>query len=88
MEFRERKSGIVVPKEKPDPTKRQRGRLEIQEEERREKAKEAMSQLWDAMDLSSRQFIRVEVYELYEQLYWFIGKVLLGDDVPEKEQPC
>ena len=53
MEFEERQSGIVVPKNKPQQPSHQYGQLEIQDEKRRALAVEALSKLWDAMNLSS-----------------------------------
>lgn len=52
MEVQERPSGLVVPKEKPQQPERRYGPLEISDSERREVAKNALSALWDAMELS------------------------------------
>lgn len=92
MDFEQRKSGLVVPKQKPKPPERRYGPMEIQDEDRRAIAAEGLSKLWDAMDLSrGGGGIRlpgkpgVEAAEAYYQVYRFVGELLLGKDCPEKE---
>lgn len=86
--FEKRQSGLVVPKEQP---KRKYGPTEIQDEQLRELAKDAMSQLWDAMELSwpscgiHMPGSRIS-HELHYQAYRYIGQMILGKDYPEKEQ--
>lgn len=67
----------------------QRSMEEIQNEDRRKMAAEALSLLWDAMELSgSDAGIKLPGSEnraKYRQAYLHIGKMLLGDDCPEKE---
>lgn len=84
--FTERKSGIVVPTEKPEEPTRIFELLEITDPIKRAEAKEALSKLWEAMDLSScGRFEPPEKREAHEQVYWYIGKMLLGNECPEKE---
>lgn len=86
--YEQQKSGLIVPKKKPEPPKRKYGPLEIQDEERRELTAEGLSKLWDAMNLSSGGGgIRLpdSAYETHYQVYRFVGKMLLGKDYPEKE---
>lgn len=88
MQYEQRESGIVVPKEKPEKPKRKYGVLEIQDEKRRELATEALSKLWDALELSDgRGYIGEDRarYDIYYKLYRFIGEMSLGEDCPEKE---
>ena len=64
---------------------------EIQDEDKRELAREALSKLWDAMELTSRMGIRIPgdpdagVNAIYGQAYYFLGRMLLGEECPEKE---
>ena len=95
LRMEKRESGLVVPATPPapkPPPKRKRGPLELQDHDSRELAKEAFSKLWDAMDLSvpcgglrMKGNPSPEAYEAYCQAYQFVGKMLLGDDCPEKE---
>lgn len=87
MEFEQRRSGLAVPKKKPEPPARQYGLLEIQDDERRDIAKEALSLLWDAMDLSHPGGIVLKGshHTTHSQVYWIVGQMLLGDECPEKE---
>lgn len=77
MEFQERESGLVVPKEKPAPPKRRYGPLEIADEDRRALAREALCKLWDAMNLSNPcggiRLPGTENYDTYESVYRFVG---------------
>ena len=92
----DRKSGLVVPavpRVEPKPPARAYEPLEIQDEERREMAKDALSKLWDALDLSRGPggglrlpgMPGAEGYAAHEQARCFIGEMLLGDDRPSKE---
>ena len=92
MELEQRQSGLVVPRQKPEPPKRHYGPMEIQDDSKREMAAEALSKLWDAMSLScGGGGIRLpgipsrEIHDAYYQAYRFVGELLLGDDCPEKE---
>lgn len=89
MEFQERESGLVVPKDKVQVPHREYGPLEIQDDEPRELASKALLQLWDAMNLSNPPSGIVtrnnRNHETYYQLYQFVGQLLLGPDYPEKE---
>lgn len=63
---------------------------QIQDEEHRRMAKEALSLLWDALSLSSGgggiQLPDKPPFGVYYALYRFVGELLLGpDDYPEKE---
>ena len=85
MQMQQRDSGILVPEEKPQPPLRTHaGALELQNGDQRAKAVAAFSELWDAMDLSSGR-ASLEVYEAHYQAYEYVGKMLLGDDLPQKE---
>ena len=93
MELHERKSGLVVPKEKPKPPARRYGPTEIQDQERRETARQAFLLLWDALDLTNPPGgiilpggVSRELHEFYYRFYRFMGEALLGEDCPEKEQ--
>ena len=66
---------------------------EIQDPAKRELAKQALSMLWDAMDLSDGGGgIRLpdsqsrELHEAYWRLYGCLGGLLLGNECPEKEE--
>lgn len=92
MEMQERKSGLVVPKEKREPPPRRYGPTEIQEEERRVLAKQAMLLLWDAMGLANPGGTVLsgtavpELREAYYRLYCFVGEFILGEDCPEGDE--
>jgi len=70
--------------------KRIHGPLEIQDPYKREIARQALSLLWDAMDLSRRRGLllsdesRARI-ESYGNLYELVGEKLLGDDCPFNE---
>ncbi len=89
MELEKRDFGLFIPIEKEETTDKQYSIIEIEDEERREMARKAMDLLWEAMRLGDgRGGIRVsgcDKYDLYWNTYWMVGKMLLGDDVPEKE---
>lgn len=89
MELEQRHSGLVVPKARSEPPSRQYGLLEIKDEERRAIAKEALSLLWDAMDLSRGSggiVLKNDAHKTHYQIYRIVGEMLLGDECPEKEQ--
>lgn len=92
MNFSVRPSGLAVPQEKPKPPERKYGLLEIQDAERRELARKALSDLWDAMNLTEwTQFEMPDgsgprMHTAHHHLYRFVGETLLGPDCPEKEQ--
>lgn len=86
--YEQRKSGLVVPKEKQQPPARKLPPLEIQDAAKRLLAREALLGLWDAMDLSRPPRMQVpgsESYVAHYQAYRYIGEMLLGKDCPEKE---
>ena len=69
------------------------GKLEIRNDSDRELAKEALSKLWDAMDLSSGgggisfpDKPDRETHRHYYTIYRYVGQMLLGEECPEKEQ--
>lgn len=72
---------------------RKYGPLEIQEEWKRELAAQALTKLWDAMELSRRRGSNCinlpgepsgDTREMYYQIYHFVGKMLLGEGYPTK----
>ena len=85
--YRKSDSGLVVPVTPPKKPSRQFGPLEIRDDDRRELAVEALSKLWDAMDLSGKcSFLQGDgVQSLRYQQYRLVGEALLGVDCPEKE---
>lgn len=86
MEFTQRASGLAVPKEKPQKPRRVYGASELQDEDRREEARQALNYLWDAMELSNvSRIVLNDKPNMYRKLYDYVGTVLLGDDVPERE---
>lgn len=94
MEVEHRPSGLVVPKQKPQPEtpKRRLGHLEIEDEDRRQLARTALGQLAKAMNLSSPSHMRLpgtdERYAAHWQAWHFVGKMLLGNDRPDIEVKC
>lgn len=92
MELEKKDFGLFIPVEKKETSDKQCSMIEIQDEEKREMAKKAMDLLWDAMDLGSgKNAIHIsgyDTYDLYWNTYWMVGKMLLGDDTPEKEVLC
>ena len=88
IKYEQQQSGLIVPKKKPIPPKREYGPLEIQDGERRKLAIEGLSLLWDAMDLTGWSFLREPIYSMHYQVYEFIGNMLLGKDCPQGEQQC
>lgn len=89
MDFKERESGLVVPKQKSQKPEHQYGPLEIREEDKRELAVKALDMLWDAMSLTYTHGIGGPGWRFgrdYYRLFRFVGEALLGDDCPEKEQ--
>jgi len=92
MEFEHHPSGLVVPKPKPEQPQRRYGPLEIQNEERRAAAREALLGLWDAIDLSRPpggiRFLDDSTpvqYEMHDKLYRLLAEVLLGPDYPQRD---
>lgn len=95
MKLEQLQSGLVVLLQKPEKPKRRYGPLEIQDEELRRTATEGLSKLWDAMQLSEGgRRIRLpgglgsEAYAAHYQAYCHIGKMLLGEDCPDREVLC
>jgi len=89
MKLTERPSGLVVPQ--PKPRRITHPPPEIQDDEKRERAKEAMSQLWDALDLSDCGGICALGFrptDMHRRLCRIFGQAILGDDCPEKEVLC
>lgn len=88
-EFEQRKSGLITPVEKKK-RERKRGALEVDSAERREKVGKALLQLWDALELSHfRKFdspIDHGNHGEHHRLYDFVGKSLLGEDCPFREE--
>lgn len=97
MDFEKDESGILVPKTKPVPKfpysrpERQYGLLEIQDEDHRKLAADGLSKLWDAMELSHWSGIRLpgqpdpKIRAAHDDMYQYVGRLLLGDDCPQKE---
>lgn len=86
--YEELASGLIVPKE--PPPKRKYRRLEIQGEENRVKAKEALIKLWSAMGLNCppRGIFMDRTQEEYDILfvqYKVFAQLILGEDAPEGE---
>lgn len=82
MEFEQRESGFVVPKEKPKP-ERKYGLLEFQHEDNRESAREALQRLFL---LTACRGIEVPdrkraVQESRRRLVESLAVELLGEDV-------
>ncbi len=95
METERTPGGIVIPKPRPAEPKQSRPPLEIQDEDRREEAKRALSKLWDAMELGrghfgteANPFRERAVGDAHYQVYRYMGEMLLGDDCPEHEMWC
>lgn len=92
QKFEQRESGLILPQEKPKPPQRTYRPLEIQDEEQRLLAREALLKLWDAMDLSRASPLMGhpsrETYEAWYKTYRFVGEMILGDDCPDKEVYC
>lgn len=91
MDFVERASGIVVPKQpEPDVDRRKYGSMEVHTQGRREKVKDALLALWDALDLSHWRHltdpIHAEQHDDQLRLYRFVGESLLGDECPTREE--
>lgn len=95
MELQQHKSGLVIPKQKEEPKKPWRGHvLELRDNDKRERAKKVLLQLWDIMELSDTGYSGIhlpnEISKEASQSYWLayhhIGDLLLGKDCPEKEQ--
>ena len=89
MDFVERESGIVVPKQPETVNDRRKyGGMEIHTQGRREKVSEALLQLWDALDLSHWRHLNDPVHaeqrEDHMRLYRFVGESLLGDECPQR----
>ena len=65
--------------------------LEIICPRRREKARKAMLELWDALDLTRGYPVQLpndvepKVKEIHYELYFNFGKAILGEACPEKE---
>lgn len=88
--YEQRECGLIVPKAKPAPPERKYAPLELPTVEQRRVAKDALSMLWDAMELSSPPGIVLpgrsqEAYDAHYQAYRYVGEMLLGKDCPEKE---
>jgi hypothetical protein len=87
-----KKSGLLVPKQKPQPAQKLHGSGQIQDDAKRELAVEGLLKLWDAMDLSHSGGIvlpengpSADMSKVYNQTYRFLGTMLLGKDCPERE---
>ena len=71
----------------------EQGNHEIRGESHRKLARAGLLMLWDALQLSSSGAgIRLPddpdpcTFKLYQQIYHYVGRLLLGADCPEKEQ--
>jgi hypothetical protein len=87
MEFQPTRNGLFIPKQKP---KRQYGPLEIDNPKDRDKAANALRELFYAMGLHWPKggIGTAEYHAIYEfrQLQWdLLATMLLGEDVPECE---
>ncbi len=93
MDFEQENSGLLIPKQKPEEPKRKYGLMEIRDEARREMAKKALDELWKAMSLHDHHYIHApdmplpseDLCKIYNQVFNFVGKMLLGKDCPEHE---
>jgi len=92
-EFMVTPSGLMYPHKK-EPEKQEvvfRTPLELEDEELRQKAKDGLLLLWDAMSLSEpgSLFDGKKKYATYRAAYDLLGTMLLGDGgYPVKEQYC
>lgn len=89
--YQSNNSTLLVPTTKPKQPPRNLHPSEITEPEKRELAKQALSLLWDAMDLTRGNTFRTadsDRREFHRLAYRHIGEMLLGPDCPEKEQLC
>lgn len=88
--FVEKPSGLVVPQEKPAKRKRRYANHEVQDDKQREKVAEALSLLWDGLELSKGGggICLNDNYDLHYHLYENLGILLLGLDCPIKEVQC
>lgn len=90
-EFNQKESGLIVPVEKPPhavPLPRY-GPIEIQDASDRQKASEALKQLWYAAGLHRRGGIPLPGSECRDIRYtaWeLLAKILLGDEAPYGEE--
>lgn len=85
MKTTESDSGLILPVQKPEPPKRTYGPLEIQDAERRKEAREAIKDLWDAMQLTNGSLWSdsKERYDAHYRLWHYVGEMLLGEDCPK-----
>ncbi len=92
MKTEQRKSGLIVPKQKPPTPTHTYNALEIQDEDKRKRAKEALSQLCDAMDLPRGGGCAIgpeaSIHNHRRDFYCFFAKMLLGKDYPDFEELC
>jgi hypothetical protein len=91
MEMKENESGILVPVEKPKKKLNEFGVLEILDDAKRELAKKALSDLWDAMELSKNGSIRfpnTDRKKEWRRMFDLVAPALLGEDAPYKEELC
>lgn len=91
MKLERRDSGLVVAKEEEKPRQssdEKHDKLQIQDEDKRALAQEALGMLWDAMSLEeigTRPNFPVPGDDgtrvtAHHQAYWYLGRMLLGDD--------
>ena len=90
MKTETRSSGLVVPVHEPTEAEQQKRRstpLEIANPELRKKAKDALRDLWDAMELREGYGILTDHarYEAWYQAWRYMGKMLLGKDCSDDE---
>lgn len=96
-EFRETESGLVIPEpDKPKPPKRYYGVMELQDEERREMAKDALALLARAMDLirgtggfptlPEADALPAARRKAHALALTHLGELLLGKDFPGWEE--
>ena len=78
-------SGLLVPK--PKPPRRNLGPLEIEDGYRRAKAANALDLLWEAMRLGRNSLITgQEKQEAHRRAYEHLGRMILGEDLPKREE--
>lgn len=95
MKLTETKSGLLIPKEKESPKSlpKKYPFLEIQDENKRQQAKDALLILWEALSLGSNRCGGIVIPDNYERgdlhlnMYDFFAKTIIGES-PHGESKC
>jgi len=89
MKAKKLESGLIVPVEQPKPKRKLTNTLELGDHENREDAIEALSLLWDALDLTKGGGLIIpDKYESRMLMWEYVAKSLVGKDAPYKEVLC